>query len=647
MKAEFMFNRLMRMSVPEIFYRLHLQWLGIKDQSKAGKNVFKPQVIDVPEPLFNRSLTFPANADLINEADMICNNRFTIFALKDHYLGDKINFHKDYKNNKAAPDNNYSKLIDYRDASQIGDIKYIWELNRHLFLTKLAVAYRMTGEKKYLDKFNYLITEWINQNPFMIGINWVSALELGIRLINWTFCIHLLKEDLNNYIRKKLINSVYQHCWYINKNFSLYSSANNHLIGEASGLFIASTTLPRFKESAAWQKQSYRILVREAIQQNHPDGVNKEQAIAYQQFVFEFLLLAALIGKRYQINFPGEYWNTLELMCEYLASLENVAGIIPQIGDDDDGYVIEVGQKKIDAHQSILNTASLLFNREEFARKNKQDDLKSALLMNIAKIKPENRVSGLKHPLKDSFKDGGYYILSHKSGTSGEQKLIFDCGPLGYLSIAAHGHAGALSFYFSAGGFPIFVDPGTYAYHANKKWRTYFRSTKAHNTLCLDRVDQSVISGNFMWSKKANASVKGFYKGQWIMGMHDGYKRFGTKGMIHEREIKYDNIENMWHIRDKLTGNGKHLVEIYFHLDPSCSIDNKNNNKLEIRFPGGVCNFIFEPDLNCEIFNGDSKLPLGWYSPSYDVKYPTSTIVLKKEIDGTSVIKTRFNVEFA
>jgi len=647
LKADFMLNRLMRMSVPEILYRLQLQYLGIKDQGKAGKNVFMAQVIDVPETLFNENLALPVSADLIKEADMICKNRLTIFTLEDHYLGDTINFHKDYKNNITAPSDSYSKLIDYRDASKIGDIKYTWELNRHLYLTKLAVAYRVTGRKKYIDKINNILIEWINQNPFMLGINWTSALELGIRLINWTFCVHLLNDNLNEFTFKKLINSVYQHCWFISKYFSLYSSANNHLIGEASGLFIASTALPRFKESAGWQNLAYKILLREAIQQNYPDGVNKEQAIAYQQFVFDLLLLPALIGRRYDIHFPDEYWNTMEQMCEYLAAIENVAGIIPQIGDGDEGFIIDLGQKNIGAHRSILNTASFLFGREQFARKAKKADLKTALIMNIAQFKPKNRPPGMEAPLAENFIHGGYFIFNHNSGSSKEQKLIFDCGSLGYLSIAAHGHADALSFNYSAGGHPIFIDPGTYAYHTNKKWRNYFRSTRAHNTLCLDRADQSVMSGNFMWSRKANVTVKGFHNGFWIIGMHDGYKRFGIRGMIHEREIKYNYAHNTWHIKDKLIGKGKHSAEVYFHLDPSCAINKKLDHMLEISFPGGLCSLFFDPDLNCKVFNGNSKLPLGWYSPAYDVKYPTNTIVLKKTINGNSVINTWFNVQFA
>ena len=82
--------------------------------------------------------------------------------------------------------------------------------------------------------------------------------------------------------------------------------------------------------------------------------------------------------------------------------------------------------------------------------------------------------------------------------------------PLGYLSIAAHGHADALSFTLSVGGNEILIDPGTFAYHTQKRWREYFRGTSAHNTLRVDGADQSVPGGNFLWTQHSQTRVLSF-----------------------------------------------------------------------------------------------------------------------------------------
>ena len=97
-----------------------------------------------------------------------------------------------------------------------------------------------------------------------------------------------------------------------------------------------------------------------------------------------------------------------------------------------------------------------------------------------------------------------------------------------YLSIAAHGHADALAFTLSLGGEEFLIDPGTYAYHTQKLWRDYFRGTYAHNTVRVDEVDQSEIGGNFMWMRKARATLlrhEAQGSQQSWAASHDGYRR--------------------------------------------------------------------------------------------------------------------------
>ena len=105
------------------------------------------------------------------------------------------------------------------------------------------------------------------------------------------------------------------------------------------------------------------------------------------------------------------------------------------------------------------------------------------------------------------FSESGYYLMGSAFDTPDEVRLLVDAGPLGYLSIAAHGHADALSFVLNVGDREILVDPGTYAYHTDPAWRRYFRSTRAHNTVGVDEQDQSVQAGNFMWTDHAQRAL--------------------------------------------------------------------------------------------------------------------------------------------
>lgn len=668
MTKNFFINRLRRMSVAEILYRIVQKATDKAEKALLGRYRFDMSLLEDPSlpkkpvKLFSESISFaddnsPVLRAIIEKADRLCENRFDIFALKDFQIRGEVDYHTDYKSGRSAPADVFGKSINYRDSDRIGDIKYIWEMSRHLFLVPLALAYVHTRQPKYLEKFEQLLSGWMDQNPFMLGVNWASSLELGIRLINWTVCWHLIEEDVRPELKKRWLDCVYQHCWFINRNMSRFSSANNHLIGEAAGLFIAGTAMPRFKESQRWREKARRILIRESVKQNYTDGVNKEQAIAYQQFVLTFLILSGLVGQANGIGFSADYWSIVGKMQTYLAAMEDVGGNLPKIGDEDDGFVVDL---------LLLSVAGISSEGIYFTDVRPSDiysaDTRSTDIYSTD-IQPRS------DRIPDAFKDGGYYILGTDFGTPTEQKLIFDCGSLGYLSLAAHGHADALGVIFSAGGSPILIDPGTYAYHADKKWRSYFRSTAAHNTVRIDGRDQSLMSGNFMWSSKAEAKMTEHESLTMVKGLHTGYA--GLKdGVLHTRMVRYKSdakeleaakykgtVENekgsgVWEIEDHLQCKGSHLAELYFHLHPDCRIEEAAAGQdaadgLKIRFAGGICRFEYDKAITLEIYHGNEELPLGWYSPSYDVKVPTATLKLSTPINGSIKITTRFSIVFS
>ncbi len=686
MTNNFFINRLRRMSVAEILYRVGQKARNTMEKALLGRYRFdmplleEPSILKEPAKLFSAPVFLADNNNpdvrkILEKADRLCENRFDIFALKDFQIHGEVDYHTDYKSGRSAPADVFGKSINYRDSDRIGDIKYIWEMSRHLFLVPLALAYVHTKQSKYLEKFEQLLSGWLEQNPFMLGVNWASSLELGIRLINWTVCWHLLEEYVSPELRKRWLDCVYQHCWFITRNLSRFSSANNHLIGEVAGLFIASTAMPQFKDSHRWREKARRILIRESVKQNYPDGVNKEQAIAYQKFVLDFLVLSGLVGQANGISFSEGYWGIIGKMQTYLAAMEDVSGNLPKIGDEDDGLVVD---------PLLLSIAGI-----------SSSDISSTGI-SPANIRPlcTGATGGIYsthiHPdsgrLPDAFKDGGYYILGTDFGTPTEQKLIFDCGSLGYLSLAAHGHADALAVIFSAGGSPIFIDPGTYAYHADKKWRNYFRSTAAHNTVRIDGVDQSMMAGNFMWSSKAEAKIVEHESLIMAKGMHTGYNRL-KDSVLHTRTVRYtgkayaaeakkdrdaekdkktvndketitdketigfDMGAGVWEVEDHIQCEGPHLAEMYYHLHPDCRIEeasDEGNNAaaLKIRFSGGICQFEHDTAMTLEIYHGNEEPPLGWYSPSYDVKVPTATLKLSVSIKGSIKIKTRFSIMF-
>jgi hypothetical protein len=640
----FLINRLRQMSIPEILYRFHNEMKKIVDKA-TYKNISFNEIKHLDEGiLFKDEISLDDTEFLIKLADEVCENKIDIFSLKNFNIGEKINYHKDYKSGKAAPDNVFGKSIDYRNSDEIGDIKYIWEPNRQLFILVLALTYHVTNNKKYMDKLQQYLEEWIKQNPFMLGVNWCSSLELGIRIINWSLSFKILSNRLDGKLKKKILDSVYKQCWYIDRNYSKYSSANNHLIGEAAGVFIAAVLLPKVKESTRWIEKARTILEKESELQNYSDGVNKEQAISYEQFVFDFLLIAGLVGRNNGYEFTKGYWNNIIKMYEFTTCIANLSYDVPHYGDEDDGFVIDIGQKKYGTYKSITNTMAVFLGREELLSRDWSKDIKTKFLLSIMGKEDSIKINEDYSEVHKGFDKGGYFILSHNRGKSEEQMLVFDCGSLGYLSLAAHGHADALSFWFSARGIPIFIDPGTYAYHTEKKWRDYFRGTSAHNTVRIDGVNQSSICGNFMWNHKAKSYLKEYVRDVSVSGYHDGYERLSGK-VRHERKIGFLADENCWYISDNILGVGSHLAELYFHLNPKCKATKVGENSIKIEFGVGNVFLQVHGGDTAEIIEGSVEPILGWYSSSYDVKVPTKTIVVTKKFSDKTKFYTKFRIE--
>ena len=180
-------------------------------------------------------------------------------------------------------------------------------------------------------------------------------------------------------------------------------------------------------------------------------------------------------------------------------------------GDSDDGLVVKFAQGgDFCRYRSLLASGAILFGRDDFKLKAGALDDKTRWLVGEqadSLFEAQNAApTGL--PVRQAFPEGGYYILGRDFETESEIRLIVDAGPLGYGTIAAHGHADALSFTLSVGGIGFLIDPGTYAYHTQGRWRQYFRCTAAHNTVRVDGLDQSVSGGNFMWLKKACADCR-------------------------------------------------------------------------------------------------------------------------------------------
>jgi uncharacterized heparinase superfamily protein len=198
---------------------------------------------------------------------------------------------------------------------------------------------------------------------------------------------------------------------------------------------------------------------------------------------------------------------------------------------------------------------------------------------------------------------------------------VLDHGPLGYRSIAAHGHADANAIILAVDGVPVLIDPGTYMYHAHDDWRTWFRGTRAHNTVCVAGEDQSQIIGPFMWGRKAVARLEQAAHGpDWsLTASHDGYRR--RRGVDHQRTVSAASDGLV--ILDRLSPARPAMpVEVVFQFAPDLEVRQTRNGAQVRSDSGWGLSLQFDAPGAVALSAGGSRCDQGWVSRSFGRKEP-------------------------
>jgi hypothetical protein len=526
---------------------------------------------------------------------------------------------------------------------------------RHAELLRFAQAWHVSGERRYLDACRTLLDSWFARASYPAGANGRASLQHAFRLANWAFAWHLLGSDTSPLFRGeqgaafrlRWLNNVYQHCHFVAGHLSRHSSADHHLIGEALGLFIGALTWPMWSAAGEWQARARRELEREAGAQNFADGVHKEQAIGYHRAAAEMLILAGLLARANAADFSALYWQRVEAMLEFVASIMDTGGNVPAFGDADDAPLLRLDPARSpDRFRSLLATGAVLFRRPEFKRKARSFDAGTHWLLGDAASPLFVQLQGTGTlPIRRAFPHGGYYVLGRDFETSREVRIVADAGPLGYLSVAAHAHADALSFILSAGGSEILIDPGTHT-HSAGRWRDYFRGTSAHNTVRIDGVDQSVSGGAFLWLRHAQARVEQFEATETqerLVAQHDGYQRLADP-VRHRRLWSFDRSTSILTVADELICKARHDAEWFWHFAPGCEIG-VDGNTLTAQSGAAVLKMRFPDALRWRLVVASPHTGLGWYSPAMGEKLPAVTAVMNTTVAGTE--RFQFELEVA
>ncbi len=472
---------------------------------------------------------------ILQQADLAASNCFDILGSGIKCF-EKIPWHQDFKSHDfKSPDfmsnagtkswkNSFYQDIAASCPPNIKfdeynpDIKVPWELSRFQHIFVLGRAYQINQNNRYSDAFQNQISDWIKQNPYMIGVNWVCPMDVAIRAINWIWGFYFFKNDNNipDEFWIKFINTLHMHLHYLEFNWETSDKPNNHYVSDLVGyLYLceffkiknthvnnAYTSNTSIDKKKNW---CVKKILEQFFHQIQPDGTCYEGTTGYHRLDTELFLHFKLIcntkenitsdyqtnqNKTGQAGLPAEFLSRFDKMIEFLQACTdesgtgspgadlsgtNSSGHFVTIGDNDSGKILTGIEIPSTKKPRAANEKSVIYNYPDFGIViidflRNLESLKGALVVSLSNHRPKGDGPGYAKDLIKTCPDGARFHVTFRLPKFNQNQ------PTG------HFHYDQLAVTLSINGTPILIDPGSYVYTANGTWRNLMRSPQSHNT---------------------------------------------------------------------------------------------------------------------------------------------------------------------
>jgi hypothetical protein len=411
-------------------------------------------------------------------------------------------------------------------------VKFVWELNRHHELLRLAQAFALTGHAAYAEKSIGLLGTWWDANPRGMGVNWVSVLDVSFRAITWAWIRRLTAESAawtpERVARLQL--AVEQSARFIDAFDSVHHSPNTHLTGEALGLLVLGSAFPELPQASAWRDHGVAILQSEVTHQFLADGMHYERATGYHRYNIEFYLLASTIARASGEDWDRPWQDSLRRGLDALAALKRADGLWPVIGDEDGGSTLRLWGGAVQQHDQLLALGAAVFGNADWRRGLSEGSSSLAWWLGYKVDDPL--------PLPES----GFEVLDLPAAgyfgarSSRAWSVLVDAGPHGGDRTGhAHTDLGHVEIANAEG--PVIVDPGCAVYTADLPRRDWYRSLGAHATLCIGGDRLAEPSHAFGWKSIAPQPEVSVSTEEWGWSARMHYALPSDHGITHERQV--------------------------------------------------------------------------------------------------------------
>lgn len=392
---------------------------------------------------------------LFEKADHIAQGCLPILGFGEQCFGKRIPWHEDFFAEKTESFSRFKQQFyqdiklpfvttqELVDQKNYPDIKIPWELSRFNHIFVLGMAYRTAQQishyewaGRYAQAFQNHVSQWMRQNPYLLGVNWLCPMDVGIRAINLIWGFHFFKNEpsIHPAFFEKLICALYNHLEYLEYNFETSDKPNNHYLADLLGYFYLSTFFFNIKKVYRKSSNALKLLIEQLHHQILPDGTSYEGSTAYHTLVTEIFLHAFVLASAHHLEVPFIFEHRLNQMLTFTRDITISHDQFVQIGDNDSGKIV----------------AGL-------------------------HIKPRL------YDITSSYQHFGISIVKKES-----LHLTFRHATYAPYQPTGHFHHDQLGVTLSIGEQPVLIDPGSYCYTSKPVWRNIFRDFPYHNTLYVD-----------------------------------------------------------------------------------------------------------------------------------------------------------------
>lgn len=522
----------------------------------------------------------------------------------------------------------------------LADIKLPWELGRCQHWVPLGQAFRLTGDERYAREILRQHADFLEANPIGVGVQYVCTMDVAIRAFNWALAFALIRQSaaLDRATLERAYRSLFDHGAFIERNLeNTFEVTSNHFLSNVIGMYGVAVVFADLPAGPRWRAQCRAWLEEEMRVQVLDDGADYESSVPYHRLVTELFLSGAVLAEKEGAPLSAFYRDRLRQMCDFLFAVLRPDGLMPQIGDADDGRLhifSEYGTWQPQDATHLAGPAAALFGGSKWLLDAGRDARWEAAWWGADPTEAPNGTPA--EPVAKLFEQAGVAVVRTASAY-----LVVTNGRVGTNGFGNHKHNDLLSFEVHLAGSPLFVDPGSYVYTSDPDARNLFRSTGYHNTVEVDGVEQNDLKPEYLFRLFETSTVEhlAFLDGAEATeyrGRHSGYSRLNP-AVVHERRLKLVKDPGALVITDTVSGAGIHRLKWHFHVAPGVDVATLGSGVFVLTASGR--RFFFQAPPTLAAIAGDA-----WYSPSYGAREPCRAIDFTVEADMSAPSSYEFTL---